>query len=299
MVDHQQTARIGINAVEKCFLQMGWIFREQPIADYGVDAHVEIKTGGLATGQLIALQIKSGSSYFRKGGKDFIRFSGEKRHLDYWEHHSLPVFLILHDPKQEIALWQRIERRLIKSGKDGGWSIRVPRENILNSEAKRFLSNGIASDDEAGRRFRISLDIPLMEQIAERSHAHMVIEEWLNKPGRPRFRNIEFRFGEYQPEPDIRQEYGYPLDTVHELMVRWFPWLTYTYEEPVRRYGEEGAHHRLYVEVNELGKAYLALQKYFRKGLEDEPIPTPPEDEEELTEDELMEEDYQKAIEKD
>jgi hypothetical protein len=54
-------------------------------------------TNNEPTGKLIALQIKTGASYFRPKGDDFV-FYGELRHLEYWTRHSLPMFLVLHDP---------------------------------------------------------------------------------------------------------------------------------------------------------------------------------------------------------
>jgi hypothetical protein len=49
---------------------LGWIFREQTVVDQGVDGQVEVAIEGHGTGRLIAVQIKSGSSYFKsvKGG---------------------------------------------------------------------------------------------------------------------------------------------------------------------------------------------------------------------------------------
>ncbi|MHB8064874.1 MAG: DUF4365 domain-containing protein [Ruminiclostridium sp.] len=59
------TERIGVSHVASIVHEkMGWIFREQPIADYGIDAQIEIANHECPTGKLIALQIKSGESYF-------------------------------------------------------------------------------------------------------------------------------------------------------------------------------------------------------------------------------------------
>src|SRR5262249_29865810 len=91
------TDRRGVNAVDALFLKFGWFLREQPVADFGIDAQVEVFEGDEATGKLIALQIKTGASYFRRYGIDYIYY-GEKRHLEYWLGHSLPVLLVLHDP---------------------------------------------------------------------------------------------------------------------------------------------------------------------------------------------------------
>ena len=42
----------------------GYIFREQPISDYGIDAQIELIDEETVTGKLVALQIKSGASWF-------------------------------------------------------------------------------------------------------------------------------------------------------------------------------------------------------------------------------------------
>ena len=59
-----QTERLGVAAVDYFFSTNGWMFREQTTHDYGIDAHVEIVQDGPPTGKLIALQIKSGISFF-------------------------------------------------------------------------------------------------------------------------------------------------------------------------------------------------------------------------------------------
>jgi hypothetical protein len=80
-VPNPLTERVGVNAVEAITNNVfGWFFREQPIGDYGVDAHIEEMVNGRPTGKLIALQIKTGKSYFRPQGDDFV-FYGAKRHL--------------------------------------------------------------------------------------------------------------------------------------------------------------------------------------------------------------------------
>ncbi|WP_419503868.1 DUF4365 domain-containing protein [Lentzea aerocolonigenes] len=37
--------------------ELGWLFREQPTEDYGIDAHVEVVDGEDVRGRLLALQI--------------------------------------------------------------------------------------------------------------------------------------------------------------------------------------------------------------------------------------------------
>src|SRR5467141_813356 len=107
------TERAGVTAAQDAFGKMGWLFREQPLVDFGIDAQVEIVEGDKPVGRLIALQIKSGPSYFahKRGAK--YKFYGRKEHLEYWLRHCLPVFLVLHNPNDGMLLWQRVERHLI------------------------------------------------------------------------------------------------------------------------------------------------------------------------------------------
>ena len=76
------TAQTGVSAVEAIFLSMKWLFRRQLESDFGIDAQVEVVNNeGNPTRQVVAMQIKSGPSYFRSHGEDYV-FRGEPRHLD-------------------------------------------------------------------------------------------------------------------------------------------------------------------------------------------------------------------------
>lgn len=70
-----QTERLGVAGVDYFFSQHGWLFREQPTHDYGIDAHVEIVITNRPTGKLIALQIKSGTSFFSEETADAFVFN--------------------------------------------------------------------------------------------------------------------------------------------------------------------------------------------------------------------------------
>lgn len=64
------SAKVGSEGVTHTQLavqdELGWLFREQPTEDYGIDAHVEIVEHEDVRGRLLALQIKSGESWFRE-----------------------------------------------------------------------------------------------------------------------------------------------------------------------------------------------------------------------------------------
>ena len=62
--------RAGIGALTLLFSNTEWAFREEPITDIGIDAQLEIIENGESTGQLIALQVKSGESFFEHEQED-------------------------------------------------------------------------------------------------------------------------------------------------------------------------------------------------------------------------------------
>jgi hypothetical protein len=141
-----------VNAVESIFVnEFGWLFREQHVSDWGIDAHVEVTNDGAPTGFLFAVQIKAGASYFKKSRTGFT-FQGKPRHLDYWENHSLPVLLVLADPESGLVVCQLASRRLARVNAKS-WSIDVPAENVLTAKIRPFLLAGLMSPAN-------SLDVP-------------------------------------------------------------------------------------------------------------------------------------------
>ncbi|MGY3854393.1 DUF4365 domain-containing protein [Aeromonas aquatilis] len=127
-----QTDRIGVQTTGLLFERCGYIFREQPIVDCGIDAHVELVDENLASGRLIALQIKSGASWFKETTKDGYVYRGEMEHLEYWLNHSLPVLIVLCDIDNNIAYWQAITKHTISyTGK--AWKVIIPFQQEVNA----------------------------------------------------------------------------------------------------------------------------------------------------------------------
>lgn len=133
------TERIGVHKVALIFLEeFGWIEREQTITDVGIDMQVEIVENNIPTGQLLALQIKAGESYFKEEKDENIIFRGKKKHLEYWTNYSLPVFIILHNPVTNETYWQRvIPTKTTETPK--GWKIEVPRTQLLSTAHKQEI----------------------------------------------------------------------------------------------------------------------------------------------------------------
>lgn len=132
MSRYNTTERLGINAVEQIILkELKWIFREQFIADMGIDAQIEVVCNGVPTGQLLALQIKTGASHFREVDDAFIYYCTNV-HIDYWRGHSLPVLLIAHFPDTNETYWVQVSPPFVLPT-NSAWKILIPKSNRLSA----------------------------------------------------------------------------------------------------------------------------------------------------------------------
>jgi len=125
-----QTGALGVAAAKTAFLKLGHIFREQPEHDRGIDAHVELVSNGEATGQLLALQIKSGESWMRERKEDHFVFRGNNDHLAYWLDHCLTVLVIVFDEENDGLFWQHVKHTNIER-LEKGWKMAIPFSNQL------------------------------------------------------------------------------------------------------------------------------------------------------------------------
>jgi len=186
---NSRTGRLGVASVQLKFEKMRWIFREQPIEDYGIDAHVEIVENGIATGELIALQIKSGSSWFKeKNNKNSIIFRDSFAHFNYWLRYSIPVIIVLYNPENEVAYWQVISKHsAIKTKKD--YKLKIPFCQKIDESSTTLLkqiSRKMAfsqdytilslKDVSHSMAKRYSADILINKEITKESIAQLVIK---------------------------------------------------------------------------------------------------------------------------
>ncbi len=264
------TERIGVNAVERTVTaEIKWIWREQPVADFGVDGQIEtVDHDGRPTGYLFAVQVKSGPSYFRGTGET-IPFYVDEDHVKYWDQHALPVILVLHNPDDGQMLWQWADLKTARSTGQG-WCIDIPRTKAFNATSTAELQDQVWTDDSAGLRRRFAFDREFMKKFQERD-SFVTIDKWVNKS--LQYREIQFRFDD--PDKDL-PDYEMPIMAtwdyeVSDLMRHFLPWFDYEYfEEPDDSSGEvEG--HVMAVWLSKSAKVFLELEAYF-----DNP-PQPPE----------------------
>lgn len=125
------TERTGIIQVELAVNQARCIWRETPLRDVGIDGQIEhVDVDGYVTGRMIAVQVKSGPSYFEGETESLVRFYPSPEHRHYWSVFPLPVILILHHPGRGLTCWGDAQSQL----RQGEKAVRVPKSQIFDSD---------------------------------------------------------------------------------------------------------------------------------------------------------------------
>lgn len=118
--------------------KLGWFFREQVLMDYGIDAQAEVVADNdLVTGQLLALQIKGGNSWFGNPCDGGWTFYGDANHLAYWLGHSLPVIVVIVDDNGN-AFWEQVTTATARETPKG-FALKIPCSQPLDATARDKL----------------------------------------------------------------------------------------------------------------------------------------------------------------
>lgn len=179
-LNYRPTERIGVSAIEHVVVSdLSWIFREQPIVDMGIDAHIElVDEANRPTGQLIGAQIKTGASHVTRQPSHLVYY-GDLAHLNYWLGHSLPVILIVHLP-EEGTFWQVInETTVICTPK--AWKTEIPLTNVFGVGSKERLERVFAGTPRQQRQRRLALDEPLIRHVSAGGKVVVEMQDWVNK----------------------------------------------------------------------------------------------------------------------
>jgi len=286
--------RIGVNAVEEIFLsKLKWIFREQPIVDMGIDAHVESVENGTPTGKLLALQIKSGDSHLRDAG-DSYTYYGDVTHLEYWLGHALPVILVVHLPSSSETLWTAVNEGTVERTKKA-WKVSISKNQTLSENSREELRAILDGTPREVRLRKLSIDMPLMKHIQSGGKVSVALEHWINKSlGRT---PVEVFICDADGEETLSREWFqiYTGFGAKELAETLFPWaearvddefydLHADLDRPPREWRDDDGeivveepedsvypymeafgeveYYRLRLDLNAVGKAYLLLSDY-------------------------------------
>lgn len=124
------TAKTGVNFIRTVVEAAGSLFHKiEQENDLGVDALVELVRDERPLNKQVALQIKSGQSYYDASSEECLIPIGG--HRDYWANYPLPVLGVVYVPSLDRAHWVDIKNHLK----------RFPDTNtirFLSSEANRL-----------------------------------------------------------------------------------------------------------------------------------------------------------------
>ncbi|GAA5202033.1 hypothetical protein GCM10023322_83110 [Rugosimonospora acidiphila] len=184
-MQQKPSAKVGTAAVTHTKLavedELGWLFRDQPTEDYGIDAHAEVVDGKDVRGRLLALQIKGGMSWFDEQGPGGWWFRPDKEHVQYWLNHSLPVALVLYHPETKRCHWQLVTRQTLVEASTAGWKLLVPEAHVLDESARVPLKKAAEGDPYVLRIREMQLAKPWMRMLASGKRLVIDMEEWINK----------------------------------------------------------------------------------------------------------------------
>jgi len=144
---YSNTERLGVNETAQIVTKyIGWIFREQPIVDVGLDAILEQAEEGNPTGKFIAIQIKSGASNFHISDK-ILTYYVSHIHYNYWLNLEIPIIIVAHLPETEKTYWQHICENNFKKTKKR-WKIEIPKNQEFNEKSKGRLTKILSNKED-------------------------------------------------------------------------------------------------------------------------------------------------------
>lgn len=131
----------GVDLVSRVINEeFGWLFkRNHQEHDFGIDAQVDIiLEDGTVTGQMIALQIKYGKSFFEEKNQWGYIFRGDIKHFNYLVNYPAPVLIAICHPGSKDIYWAAFDPETTSRAGEN-WKITIPFENKLNGSKKTIL----------------------------------------------------------------------------------------------------------------------------------------------------------------
>ena len=256
MKNSRSVDRLGVNKCSYIFEDIGFLFREQPIGDYGIDAIIETRNENYLSGKMIAVQIKSGESYFSEKKDDCVIFRGEAKHYDYWIDHSLPVIIVLYSPSRGKCIWESVNKETAIKFKRG-WKIAIPLQQTLEN-SKDKLQDLANKQSEFERRWTsLVVAKEWMLEAKERGMLILEVQEWINKSsGRGTF---ILKTEEDDGSEKIffkRDLFGFGTKHYEFVIQELFPWATFEIDEEFYEMNmEEDCAQRRYVTDRQVASA--------------------------------------------
>ncbi len=228
------TGQIGVGHILEIAARNQWMFRPQPIDDIGIDAHMEQTEPTGKSKQLLAVQIKSGESWFREEKDGCIIFRDiNERQYNYWTMNSLPCIVVLYNPETNKCIWQKLTSETIKRAKDGkgkGFLVKVPLSQVFLDDLsnKKLLSYTNLPQYITNYNFLMSQK-NFMQIIKDGGEVKLHSTEWIHKSsGRG---EIELIVDDGENIQKYSYPYCFPFTPYTMVFQRLFPWANFSADE--------------------------------------------------------------------
>lgn len=228
------TERIGVSYCSLIAAKTKWMFREQPIDDIGIDAHMERTDMDGKVQQLLALQIKSGESYFKENKGDYVVFRDiDDRQYNYWTTNTLPCIVVLYNPLDDTCIWEKLTKETIKrtcGGNGKGYYVNVPTSQVFLDEMSNDLLLTFTNLPEHMTNYNFLLSQKkFMQIIQDGGIVKLHSKEWVNKSsGRG---TTELIVDDGNAITKYSYPYWFPYTQYTDVFPRLFPWADFSVDE--------------------------------------------------------------------
>lgn len=243
------TERIGVYHCGKIAEKNNWMFREQPVDDIGIDAHMEFIESSGKPKQLLALQIKSGTSWFKEKKDNYIIFRNiNQRQYNYWTMNSLPCIVVLYNPEDDMCIWQKLTVETIEKtngGKGKGFFVKIPVTQVfldaLSNE--KLLSFTNLPEHIINYNFLLSQK-NFMQIIQNGGEIKLHSMEWVNKSsGRG---DMELIVNDGKSIEKYLYPYWFPSTPYTMVFPRLFPWADFSADEDFFEENDKALWHKFH-----------------------------------------------------
>lgn len=226
--------RIGINHVGEIAERNNWMFRDQPVNDIGIDAHIEFVDSSGKPKQLLALQIKTGESWFKEQKDNCVVFRDiNERQYKYWTMNSLPCIVVLYNPDDNTCIWQKLTTETIERTKDGegkGFFVKIPLSQTFLNELsnEKLLSFTNLPEHIINYNFLLSQK-EFMRIIQNGGEIKLHSSEWVNKSSGKG--ETELIVDDGKTVQKYSYPYWFPYTSYKMVFPRLFPWANFSADE--------------------------------------------------------------------
>lgn len=260
--------RIGVLHCGEIAERNKWLFRDQPTNDIGIDAHIEFVDSSGKPKRLLALQIKSGASWFQEKKDDCVVFCDiNERQYNYWTMNSLPCIVVLYNPDDNRCIWQELTDKTIERTKGGngkGFFVKVPLDQVFLDKASNEKLFAFTNLPEHIVNYNFLLSQKKFMQIIQNGgmvklHSY----EWVNKSsGRG---DTELIVDDGNSVEKYSYPYWFPHTPYKKVFPRLFPWADFSADEDFFEEDDESLWRELHCFYDEEDDKWLVVGDTFEE----------------------------------